>query len=81
MLKNVKAYFFDLDNTLIHYGGQLTKQAWETTCKQLTTQYSELSSLTDSIANRLYNAMMIIGLIMQLSKKLPKVLIIFALKL
>ncbi|WP_222704660.1 HAD family hydrolase [Candidatus Stoquefichus massiliensis] len=37
MIEGIKALFFDLDDTLICFGG-VTHQAWELTCQQLTNE-------------------------------------------
>lgn len=37
-MKDIKLLIFDLDNTLINYGG-LTKPSWELTCQKLVEKY------------------------------------------
>lgn len=41
MIENIKAVFFDLDDTLINFGG-VTKEAWVATCQEFVKDYPQL---------------------------------------
>ena len=51
MEKDIKLIIFDLDNTLINYGG-VTKKAWNLTCAEMVRHYPILCdalALSDEI--------------------------------
>lgn len=50
-MKDVKVLIFDLDNTLINYGG-VTEKAWQLTCQKLVETYSVLQDAID-LANEI----------------------------
>ena len=41
LLKNIKAFYFDLDDTLINFGG-VTEMAWEQAVEKMLEKYSEV---------------------------------------
>lgn len=50
-MNEVKVLIFDLDNTLINYGG-VTKQAWQMTCKKVVEEF-KLSCDYETMANQI----------------------------
>ena len=63
-MKNIKLLIFDLDNTLINYGG-VTEKAWQLASKKCTNTF-DLSIDVKDLTNQ----------IMKVGKKLPKFLVI-----
>lgn len=53
MLNEIKAFFFDMDDTLIHFGGSLTKKAWYHTCERMFEKYPDLSIDTKKLAEQI----------------------------
>ena len=52
MLQQLKAIFFDLDDTLINFGG-VTEQAWILTCENLLNVYPELTVDAHELAHEI----------------------------
>lgn len=53
MLEGIKAIFFDLDDTLINFGG-VTKEAWDLTCQSMIKHYPRIKINALDLSQHIY---------------------------